>query len=194
MDLDDQHYLNLFTMPKPVRITGRSSSITNSFVNGVIPVIVPTGAQVREALAILGMGSRTSCAYCGDPNTEWDHLRPLVVSKRPTGYISELQNLVPSCGKCNQSKGNKYWRDWMLGSARLSPSTRGVKDIDVRVALLEHYETWQTPTRLDFASVVGDELWNAHWENHIQLLNMMRESERTAALIRERVAARSVSA
>lgn len=181
-------------MPKPVRITGRSSSITNSFVNGVIPVIVPTGAQVREALAILGMGNRVSCAYCGDPNTEWDHLRPLVVSQRPTGYISELQNLVPSCGKCNQSKGNKYWRDWMLGSARLSPSTRGINDIDARVALLERYETWQTPTRLDFASVVGDELWKTHWENHVQVLNMMRESELTAALIREKVAARSASA
>ncbi|MDF2561892.1 MAG: hypothetical protein K0R99_3338 [Microbacterium sp.] len=44
-----------FAMPKPVRITGRSSSITNSFVNGIVPVVRPTEAQIDEALEILGL-------------------------------------------------------------------------------------------------------------------------------------------
>ena len=56
-------YLGLFAMPKPVRITGRSSSITNSFVNGVIPVVVPTEDEVREALEVLGMLDRVTCSY-----------------------------------------------------------------------------------------------------------------------------------
>lgn len=30
-------YLSLFRMPSPVKITGRSSSITNSFINAIIP-------------------------------------------------------------------------------------------------------------------------------------------------------------
>jgi hypothetical protein len=30
----------------------------------------------------------------------------LVEEKEPIGYISEIRNLVPVCGKCNQSKGN----------------------------------------------------------------------------------------
>ncbi len=102
-----------FKMPKPVKISGRSSSITNSFVNAIIPVIVPTEPEVAKALEILGMGDRPVCSYCGDPFTEWDHLRPLIVDKKPTGYISEIHNLVPACGKCNQSKGNKHWRTWM---------------------------------------------------------------------------------
>ena len=63
-------------MPNPVRIMGRSSSITNSFVNGIIPVVPPTAAQVDEALSVLGM-EEAVCAYCGGPFTEWDHLRPL---------------------------------------------------------------------------------------------------------------------
>lgn len=37
-------------MPKAVRIVGRSSSITNSFVNGIISVIPPTAEQIDEAL------------------------------------------------------------------------------------------------------------------------------------------------
>ena len=40
---------NVFNMPNPVTIMGRSSSITNSFVNGIIPVIEPTEAEIKEA-------------------------------------------------------------------------------------------------------------------------------------------------
>lgn len=108
-------------MPKAVRITGRSSSITNSFVNGIVPVIRPSDAEIDEALEVLRMSAEVVCAYCGDRATEWDHLRPLVQNQRPTGYIHEIHNLVPACGKCNQSKGNKPWREWMFGPARLSP-------------------------------------------------------------------------
>lgn len=46
-------------------------------------------------------------AYCGEQYKEWDHLNSLVENKRPTGYILEIHNLVPACGGCNQSKGNK---------------------------------------------------------------------------------------
>jgi hypothetical protein len=49
-----------FVMPKPVRTAGRSSSITNSFVNGIAPVVSPTEAQIDEALEILGMSEAAS--------------------------------------------------------------------------------------------------------------------------------------
>jgi hypothetical protein len=177
-----------FAMPKPVRITGRSSSITNSFVNGIIPVIWPTAAQVDEALEILGM-DKAVCAYCGDVATEWDHFRPLVVAQKPTGYISEIHNLVPACGKCNQSKGNKDWRTWMMGAARLSPANRNVPDIESRFARLEAYEQWGTPTKVGFEALIGPELWEEHWRNHDELLALMKKAEQTAEAIRQRVAA-----
>jgi endonuclease I len=59
--------------------------------------------------------------------------RPLVVDKKPTGYISEIQNLVPSCGKCNQSKGNKNWKLWITSEAKLSPASRGISNIENRI-------------------------------------------------------------
>ena len=93
-------YISLFRMPTPVKITGRSSTITNSFVNSIVPVIQPSNEQVKTALNILGMDHDSiECSYCGAEATEWDHLRPLVLDKKPTGYISEIHNLVPSCGK-----------------------------------------------------------------------------------------------
>lgn len=180
-------YLSLFAMPKPVRITGRSSSVTNSFVNGVIPVVVPTEADVQNALEILGMLEQVTCAYCGDTSTEWDHLRPLVEKQRPTGYISEIHNLVPACGKCNQSKGNKNWLVWMRSAARLSPTARGVADIEERILRLQEYERRGTPTRIDFEAAVGAELWERHWAHHKRLLALMREADEAAQEIRMRV-------
>lgn len=188
---DDARVLALFAMPKPVRITGRSSSITNSFVNGVIPVLPPSAADVREALDVLEIGDEVCCAYCGGVSSEWDHLRPLVVEKRPTGFVSEIQNLVPSCGKCNQSKGNKPWKSWMLSEAKLSPRSRGVADLDERLRRLESYESWRKPTRVDFDAVVSPELWRLHWENHARVLAAMREAELVAAQIRSEIATKA---
>src|SRR4051812_27975243 len=103
-----------FRMPSVQTMVSRKSSITNAFVNAIIPVVPPTVAEIAEALRILGMEAEdVRCAYCGDKSTEWDHLRPLVKARRPTGFISEIGNLVPACGKCNQSKGNSGWESWM---------------------------------------------------------------------------------
>jgi hypothetical protein len=175
-------------MPTPVSIAGRSSSITNSFINSIIPVIPPSEEEIVEALTILGMNpADVRCVYCGDAATEWDHLRPLVVDQRPTGFISEIGNLVPACGKCNQSKGNKPWRAWMRSSAPRSPCARGIKDIDERVQRLEQYEAWRPSEPVNFRALVGDELWNQHWENWRHLLDAMRSSQELAARIRNRV-------
>tara|TARA_R110001583_G_scaffold191912_2_gene357810 strand:- start:2227 stop:2799 length:573 start_codon:yes stop_codon:yes gene_type:complete len=182
------NYLALFRMPTPMRITGRSSSITNAFINSIIPVVQPSADDVRQALTILGMTPKTfQCAYCGGVVSEWDHLRPLVKDKKPTGYISEIHNLVPSCGKCNQSKGNKEWKAWMLSDAKLSPTARGIKDIAERVMRLEAYENFKAPTKMDFAEIVGADIWAQHQNNLDRLQSLMRESQELAARINAQV-------
>ncbi len=180
-------YLPLFKMPKPMKITARSSSITNSFINSIIPVILPTEELVKEALTILGLLEKYQCSYCGQVATEWDHLRPLVVNKKPTGYISEIHNLVPSCGKCNQSKGNRYWKDWILSDAKLSPKTKEIPDLSERIKRLEEYEKWAIPTKIDFEALVGKELWKQHWSNWEKILEAMVESQKIAELINKKV-------
>jgi HNH endonuclease len=131
-------------LPSPMNVTGRSSSITNAFINAIIPAFDPTEEEELEALHILGMEPHDiRCAYCGDKFTEWDHLRPIITNQEPTGYITEIANLVPSCGKCNQSKGKSDWRTWMEGKARFSPKTRGIPDLPTRIARLQSYEDWR---------------------------------------------------
>lgn len=177
-------------MPRPVKITGRTSSITNAFVNGIVPCVPPNESDIVEAVEILGLSAQDlRCAYCGDPSTEWDHLRPLISKRRPTGYVSEIGNLVPACGKCNQSKSGAPWKQWMLGTARRSPATRGVASLQEKVERLERFEAWRPATAFDFESVAGSELWDRHWGNWERLYALMHECEVTAQEIRLRIAA-----
>lgn len=177
--------LEAFGLPKPVGVMGRSSSITNAFINGILPTRLPSEDDVAEALTVLGLSAQDlRCAYCGDRSTEWDHLRPLIVGKEPTGYISEIQNLVPSCGKCNQSKGNSEWRPWMRGTARLCPRTRCIEDLEERVTRLERFERWRNPTKLNVPEIVGSALWEAYRANWKQLLAAMRTSHELGAALR----------
>jgi HNH endonuclease len=182
-------YENLFRMPVPIKITGRTSTITNAFVNAIIPSIRPSIEQIREALRILGMTEQSfRCAYCGDQQTEWDHLRPLVRDKRPTGYISEIHNLVPCCGKCNQSKGNKEWRVWIKSDAKLSPKQRNVKGLAENIKRLEAYEKWSTPVRRDFEAMVGKKLWAKHWQNLDHVFALFEESQKLASVLSHEIA------
>ena len=177
----------IFKMPK-MTITGRTSSVTNAFVNGIIPSIHPTPEELEECLEILRLDKDDlRCAYCGDKATEWDHLRPIVAKKKPTGYVSDIYNLVPSCGKCNQSKGNKNWKDWMNSGAPLSPKSRGVTDLENKIGRLKRYEKWKNITPIDFQKLIGDDLWSRHWGNCKKLHDMMEESQKLAETIRKKI-------
>jgi len=172
------NYLDAFRMPTPMKITGRSSSITNAFINSIIPVIQPTENEVRQALETLEMKpDDLKCCYCGDQSSEWDHLNPLVKDKKPTGYVSELANLVPACGKCNQSKGNKEWKTWMLSDASRSPKSRGVSNLEERIKKIEAYEQAFHPSTHDFAAMVGESLWSQHWENWQRIIDEMKQAQ-----------------
>jgi hypothetical protein len=174
-----------FQMPSFQTMVSRKSSITNAFVSAVIPVVAPTTDDIEKSLSILGMNpSDVRCAYCGDKSTEWDHLRPLVLKRRPTGYISEIANLVPACGKCNQSKGNKPWRGWMRSKARLSPTGRGIADVEQRIARLETYEAWRPPTKVDFESSLGKKAWDHYWSLWDALNTALHEAQLVADRMR----------
>jgi hypothetical protein len=131
--------------------------------------------------------ANAQCAYCGDKMTEWDHLRPLVIKHRPTGFISEIANLVPSCGKCNQSKGNKPWRNWIRSSKGLSPSARGIADVSTRISRLDAYEKWRSPTIIDFEAILGPNVWNGYWLLWEQINTELRKCQDVADSIRNQV-------
>ena len=175
-----------FRPPKAISVAGRTSTISNSFVNGIVPYFMPTAEEVEQALNVLGMtADDVRCSYCGDRASEWDHLRPLVSGKEATGHITEIANLVPACGKCNQSKGAQHWRAWMTGDARQSPATRQVPDLEARVRRLEIYEARFKARHVKLDELVGADLMLRHRTNRDQLLRLMHESEVLAREIRK---------
>jgi hypothetical protein len=171
-------YLSLFRMPTPMKIAGRYSSIRNAFINSIIPVVLPSAEEGKRALEILGMTPETfQCGYFGSVASEWDHRRPHFKDKKSTGYISEIYNLVPSCGKCNQSKGNKQWKTWMRSTAKLAPTARGIKEIPERVGRIEAYESSKSPANMDIAAIGGRDVWAQHRNNLEPVQSLMRESQ-----------------
>lgn len=171
----------LFKMPKATNISGRSSTITNVFVGAIIPLINPTEEEILNSLRILGIDKNNiTCAYCGKQATEWDHLRPIVKNKRPTGYISNIYNLVPACGKCNQSKGGKYWKDWILSSAKLSPSSIGIKNLDKKISKLEEYEKWSNVVAIDYEKIVESKKWRQYWDKCESINRDLFEAQKLA--------------
>ncbi|WP_415911927.1 HNH endonuclease [Neptuniibacter sp. QD37_11] len=181
-------YHAVFKMPTVSKISSRTSSITNAFINAVVPVIYPDEGEIRQALNILEIKpENVTCSYCGDKATEWDHLRALVKDQRPTGYISEIRNLVPACGKCNQSKGNKPWKEWMTGEAKLSPASRRIPRLQERIIKLEKYEQWGNVKRIDIGALAGNDLWEKHWENWALILDYMKDAQHLAEIIRHKI-------
>lgn len=177
-----------FWMPSVQTMVSRKSSITNAFVSAVIPAIPPTEEEIEQALSILGIDPNDlRCAYCGDKASEWDHLRALVEARRPTGYITEIANLVPSCGKCNQSKGNKAWRAWVSSKAKWSPTGRGVPNVLERISRLEEYERWRLPTRIDFESILGKDEWDRYWSLCEKVNEELRQCQLVADSMRVRI-------
>ena len=171
-----------------LKITSRTSSVTNGFVQAIIPSIEPTHSEIVEALQILGMTvDARSCIYCGMAATDWDHLRPLVQHKRPTGYIHEIRNLVPSCGPCNQSKSGANWEAWMNSDARGSPRSKGVSDLEQRIDRLRRFVEWGNVKPLPLSELAGVEQWNAHWANLHTILQKMQEAQQHAVLVREAI-------
>ena len=176
---------NAFQMPTLVKISGRSSSVTAAFVSAIIPQVYPTTDEIKTALDILGMNpDNINCAYCGERTTEWDHLRPLVANQKPTGFISEIRNLVPSCGKCNQSKGNKYWLNWIMSAAKWSPKTRKITDLEQRIERLKEYERWGDVKPLDLTTMIPLDEWEKHWANWRAVLDMMTNAQSHAAVLK----------
>ena len=170
--MGNNYYDGLFKMPNQVKITRRISSVTNAFVNGIIPIIKPTREEVTKALEDLGMNDEKGirCAYCGGKYSEWDHFHPIVKDGKPSGFISEINNLVPCCSSCNSKKRNKDWREYM----DKVQDNDGQKER--RMELLEKYEGKRRRkiSENEFKRICGEEDWAEHWINHDKLVEQMK--------------------
>lgn len=75
------------------------------------------------------------CVYCGSSDvSRWDHLFPVA-----RGGDTVIGNMVLACARCDDSKQASPYADWILSDARYSPKSRGVPDLDARIARIQMY-------------------------------------------------------
>lgn len=170
---------------KARKITHRISSVTNGFVQAILPDAIPDADEQKNVLAILEIDhDRMTCAYCGDKAQHWDHLNPYVRNKQPSGYLNNAHNLVPACGPCNASKSGHDWKRWMLGAAKGSPATRKVSDLQVRIERLDALEKATALKPVDLSAIVPSELWSSYWARRKQIEDLLFDAQREAELIK----------
>lgn len=132
---------------------------------------------------------RLTCVYCGDPAQHWDHLNPYVKGKRPSGYLNEARNLVPACGPCNTSKSGHDWRTWMFGSAKGSPATRGIPNLNELAARIDNMVALSELEKVDLEAMVDPDLWARYWSRLAEIERLLGAAQREATEIKEQIAA-----
>ena len=93
-----------------------------------------TKAKAKEVLDFFDTDP-TECVFCGSTDVKrWDHLLPI-----SDGGETVLGNMVPACSMCDDSKGKRYFREWINSNAKCSPNNRNIKDIKRRIKRIEAY-------------------------------------------------------
>lgn len=91
-------------------------------------------AEIQGIIDYFG-NKQLQCVYCGGLEVKrWDHLLPI-----GKGGETVLGNIVPSCQRCDDSKRDEYFEDWIKSDAKYSPKRRNVKDIDERIGKIKAY-------------------------------------------------------
>jgi len=106
--------------------------------------------EMSKVLEMLQM-VEPECIFCRSPGIQrWDHL----VAIRQGGE-TVLGNMVPSCARCDDSKRELDYDQWMISDARNSPKSRRIADVAERLQRIKEfvrqskYEVTPVEERLD---------------------------------------------
>jgi hypothetical protein len=123
------------------------------------------------------------CAFCGTKQApRRDHLVPVI---QCGDFI--LRNVVPACQKCDDSKGQKEYHEWMRNSnSRRSLKTRGFTDEQVgeRIKLIEKWQSGYRP-------MTEAELFGEDYAKYQEILQKMEQLCEEAKRMTSRVSSRN---
>lgn len=167
-----------YKMPTKSDLKARSSTISNAFAVSIAPYIHPSEMEVNQSYKELEI-ENGQCAYCLQTGAGKDHLRPLVTNGMPTGYITNINNLVPCCNSCNSSKGAKNFTEWYLSKDNLQRlHTIGLTDelIKKRFEIILRYEQ-KIGEPINYKAIVGDDLWEEFNSRRKELIRILNENQ-----------------
>lgn len=165
----------------------RKTTINHAFASAIAPNDEYDDQLVIEALLALGQDpdAELKCAYCNQNSAEtWDHVFGLVKDQRYSGFGHTIGNLLPCCNKCNSSKGNKYWRDFII--VRLKNEAQQAE----RIYQLENYFSRFLENRHlghdEIERLCPNEMSQLS-EARDKILALMEQSDMIASILREKI-------
>lgn len=165
-------------MPTKSSLKSRTSTISNAFAMSITPSIRPTKSEIADLYKALQINDG-QCAYCLGKCNSVDHLHPLVTGGNPTGYITNINNLVPCCSSCNSSKGKKAFEDWYLSDkniARLLAEGLSREQIQDRYEIIVAFAK-KADDPLDYKAILGDDLWNEYLKRKDDLNKALQDNQ-----------------
>jgi hypothetical protein len=148
----------------------------------VDPTWGPDSAATNQTLYPDG----THASQAGQNNMEANYFRPALNSFVIPLTSLSLEGLVNLAA--NQSKDGHHWEKWMLGSAKNSPRTRGVLDVEERAERLRKFEKWGGLTPVsedDLRLVVGSERWEVYRQRLEEIKRLMMSAQEEADIMRK---------
>ena len=148
---------------KPHRLMSRSSTVSHEYAKALAPADEYDPHKLEAAFQNIGLlkDGMLLCAYCLSTAATVDHLNPLVIDKKFSGWGHVFGNLVPACKKCNESKGGKPWREF----------AKKLNVPESRIRKLEAYEAQASdPASQDDLAKLYPDLISAY--EHMRKINL----------------------
>ncbi len=167
-----------FKLPTKSDLKSRTSTISNAFAIAITPYIYPSQNEIECFFKELNL-EQGQCAYCLDKANAMDHVKPLVTGGLPTGYITEIRNLVPCCSACNSAKGSQDFKTWYKSSKNVERlHSEGLTDeqIENRFLIISKYID-KIPDPIDYKTILGDKLWNEYLRRKNEMINLLKDDQ-----------------
>ena len=178
-----------FLMPTKSSLKSRSSTINNAFVISITPFIVPDNSVLKDYYEELQIEPQ-QCGYCmrmGEGKTV-DHINPLVIDSMPSGFITDINNLIPCCKDCNSKKGGKLFKKWYLEKEnviRLKGLGMTDEDINSRYEIISNYIDKHCSTPYSYQDIVGDKLWDEYCKRRKKLVETLEEDQKFCDMLND---------
>ena len=103
----------------------------------------------------------------------------MIIDGKPSGYIHEISNLIPSCESCNSIKSNdtlEQFFDNPKFTCKLSES-----ELIDRKRIVEEYQEYFRKkygklVKLNFEEIVDSDLWEEYLNKTEEILELMRST------------------
>lgn len=183
-----------FKLPTKSDLKSRTSTLNNAFAISITPYINPTFEETERLYECLQI-NEGQCAYCLGEANAVDHIKPLVTNGLPTGYITEIRNLVPCCAACNSAKGAKDFKVWYKEDKNIKRlHKKGMTDaqIEERYRIICAYME-QIPEPINYQELLGDDLWREYLARKTAMIKLLKTDQefcnKLSNIIKEKIEA-----